>query len=130
VKPSSQSSILMIGNDASLTYLIGRYAERSGYRIQALQAVPSAEEVGAARPLAILFPTVESLEAAQRLISDLASWDIPVLVCSSITDEARARELGADHCLLHPLTYDGFVAALAATSQSSTRRQPCRSSRR
>jgi len=25
------------------------------------------------------------------------------------------RELGADHCLLHPVTYDGFHRVLAAT---------------
>jgi len=114
VKPSSQPKILLIGSDTSLTYLIGRYAERGGYRIIVLTTRPSAEKVRASKPLAVLFPSVESLEAAQPLISDLANWDIPVMVCSSVTDELRARELGADHCLLHPLTYDGFLAALAA----------------
>jgi DNA-binding response OmpR family regulator len=114
VKPSSQPKILMIGSDSSLTYLIGRYAERSGLRILPLETEPTAEEVQASKPLAILFPTLESLEAAQSLVSELTNWDIPVMVCSSVTDELRARELGADHCLLHPLTYDGFLAALAA----------------
>ncbi len=112
MKPSPQLQILMIDSDTSLTYLIGRYAERSGHRIKTLKTEPSAEEVRAEKPLAILFPTIESLEAAQALIADLANWDIPVLVCSSLTDELRARELGADHCLLHPLTYDSFLAAL------------------
>jgi orotidine-5'-phosphate decarboxylase len=67
------------------------------------------------QPVAILFPSIERLEAAQSLIADLTNCDIPILVCSSIADEARARELGADYCLLHPLTYDGFMAALVAT---------------
>jgi CheY-like chemotaxis protein len=115
MKPSSQSKILMIGNDTALTYLVGRYAERSGHNIVTMQTVPSAEEVCNQRPVVILFPSIERLEAAQSLIADLTNCDIPILVCSSIADEARARELGADYCLLHPLTYDGFIAALVAT---------------
>jgi CheY-like chemotaxis protein len=112
---SSPSKILMIGNDTALTYLVGRYAERSGYAIATLPTVPSAEEVCQQQPLALLFPSIERLDAAQSLVAQLSQCDIPVLVCSSIADEPRARELGADYCLLHPLTYDGFLAALAAT---------------
>jgi CheY-like chemotaxis protein len=119
VKPAAQSRILVIGDDAPLAYLIGRYAERSGHDITLMQSVPSAEEACSLRPVAILFPSIEGLETAQTLIADLANCDIPVLVCVSITDEARARELGADHCLLHPLTYDGFLAALPAARASS-----------
>jgi hypothetical protein len=105
----------MIGADTALAYLIGRYAEQSGYDIAMMQTVPSVAEVCGLQPAAILFPSIENLAAAQLLIADLASYDISVLVCLSTADEARARELGADHCLLHPLTYDSFLAALAAT---------------
>jgi DNA-binding response OmpR family regulator len=119
--PSTQFRIVMIGDNSWLAYLIERYAGRSGHPFTALQAIPPAEEIGASRPVAVVFPTVESLEAAQPLIAGLASWDVPVLVCSSIADELRARELGADHCLVHPLTYEGFLAALAAASRLSAR---------
>jgi DNA-binding response OmpR family regulator len=115
MQTSSPSKILMIGNDAALTYLLGRYAERSGHAMATLPDVPSAEEVCHLQPLALLFPSIERLDAAQPLIAGLGRYDIPVLVCSSVADEARARELGADYCLVHPLTYDGFLAALAAT---------------
>ena len=104
----------MVGYDPTLAYLIGRYAEQSGYNVASTQIIPRVAEVCALRPAAILFPSIESLEAAQSLIAGLVNCDIPVLVCSSIADEARARELGADYCLLHPLTYDSFFAALAA----------------
>jgi CheY-like chemotaxis protein len=120
VEPSPQSRILMLGNDPALAYLIGRYAQQSGYAIITLQVPPQAAEVCAYKPAAILFTSVESLEAAQVLVAGLANCDIPVLVCSSVADEARARELGADHCLLHPLTYDGFQGALAATSEAGS----------
>jgi hypothetical protein len=66
------------------------------------------------KPATILFTSIESLEAAQLLVTGLANCDIPVLVCCSVADEARVRELGADHCLLHPLTYEGFHKVLAA----------------
>jgi hypothetical protein len=115
VELSPQSTILMLGNDPALAYLIGRYAQQSGYGVTTMQIVPQTEAVCTLKPVAILFTSVESLEAAQLLITGLASCDIPILVCSSIADEARARELGADHCLLHPLTYNGFFMALAAT---------------
>jgi len=104
----------MLGNDPALAYLIGRYAPQSGYVITTLPGVPQAEVACGLKPAAILFTSIESLEAAQALISGLANCDIPVLVCSSVADVARARELGADHCLLHPLTYDSFQKVLAA----------------
>jgi hypothetical protein len=105
----------MIGADTSLAYLIGRFAEQSGCGVSVMRTVPSVAEVCDLEPAAILFPSVENLGAAQSLVADLANHDVPVLVCMSFADEARARELGADYCLLHPLTYDDFLAALAAT---------------
>jgi CheY-like chemotaxis protein len=118
MKPKSQSKILVIGADTALAYLIGRYAEQSGYGITTMQTIPSVAEVHSLWPAALLFLSFENLGAAQLLISDLGNCDIPVLVCSSIADEARAYELGADYCLVHPLTYDNFFAALAATNAS------------
>ena len=105
----------MIGADTALAYLLGRYAEQSGFGISMMQVIPSAAEVCSLQPSAMLFLSFENLGAAQLLLADLGHCDIPVLVCASVADEARARELGADHCLLHPLTYDSFVAALTAT---------------
>jgi len=104
----------MISNDPSLDYLIERFAQRSGIQVSLVQAVPSAVQVGASlKPAAILFPSIESLESAQALIAGLAGSEIPIMVFSSVAEEARARELGADHCLFHPLTYESFFSALA-----------------
>ena len=35
-----------------------------------------------------------------------------------IVEKARAIELGADYCLLHPLTYDDFKTALVNATSS------------
>lgn len=116
MKPSPRSKILMIGNDPALSYLLGRYAEQGGYRIATVQLIPSLVEAWALQPAAIIFQSVEGLENSGTLVRDMADCDVPVLVCSSVTDQARARELGADHCLLHPLTYESVLATLMATN--------------
>lgn len=113
--PLSRSPIiLLIGNDAALTYLIERYAQRSGYQVRVQPIVPSSTAGTDLQPAAVLFSSIENLEAAQSQIAHLSNAEIPLLVCSSINDQTRAHKLGADHCLVHPLTYDGFLAALAA----------------
>jgi DNA-binding response OmpR family regulator len=113
LKPSAQPKILMIGNDPALSYLLGRYAARSGYELDARTEIPQAGEVSGLKPAALLFLSVENLEASQALVAGLTNSDIPVLVCTSISEEARVRDLGADYCLIHPVTYDSFHSALA-----------------
>ncbi len=112
--PPRSPVILLIGNDAALAYLIERYAERSGCEIRTYPTVPAPFIEPDVKPAAVLFSSIENLEAAQTQIAHLSSAEIPLLICSSINDQARARELGADHCLVHPLTYDSFLAALTA----------------
>ena len=107
--------IVMIGNDAMLEYLVERYAEHSGYDVIVVQSVLSHQEICDLCPVAILFPSIEGLELAQSLISELVNCEFPIIVCSSIADMARARELGADQCLTHPLTYEDFSVAMATT---------------
>lgn len=119
MKSRPPAKILLIGYDPALAYLVSRFGQRSGHVIVETPGIPSAHDVCRMRPQAILFPSIERLEAAQSLIAELANCDISVLVCSSATDEPRARELGADHCLWHPLTYDGFLAALPMARASS-----------
>lgn len=111
MKPS-KPKIILIGNNPSLAYLISRFAEQIGCQITVLKGIPLVEEIWTKKPWLVLFSSMDSLESAQGLVSELAGSEIPVGVCASVGDEVRAHELGADHCLLHPLTYDGFMAAL------------------
>ena len=66
----------------------------------------------ALRPLAVWFSSLEVLEAFQRLRAVIANEAIPIVVCSSVADEARASESGADYFFLHPVTYDCFLSTL------------------
>ena len=118
-----QPAILVIGQDRPLMYLLGRYAEEGGYRIVHELTAPTSETIRALQPSAIVFTTLEELEKAQSQRIDLVNWEMPILVCSSGTDVAQARELGADHCLLHPLSYEAFQAALSAIPEHNRPRQ-------
>lgn len=112
----------MIGNDSPLNYLIRRFAEQSGCQIEVHAPAPTAREIGASKASILLFQSIESLEAAQETLAKLTKYDGLVMVCSSVADEPHARELGADHCLVHPLTYESFTAALSAQRTASSRR--------
>jgi CheY-like chemotaxis protein len=118
-----QPDILVIGQEPALIYLLKRYAEKGGYRIVHQVAAPATEALRELAPQAVVFTTLDDLEKAQSQMVDLVNWEMPILVCSSGTDVAQARELGADHCLLHPLSYEAFQAALSAIPEHNRPRQ-------
>jgi len=112
-------TIVMIGADTILTYLFGRFAEQSGYQMTASKKNISLDTIQAAEPEVILFLSTDVLAKNQAIVAKLVNIDIPILVCTSATEETRARELGADYCLLHPLTYTDFQAALGMVITAS-----------
>ena len=109
----SQPVIMLVGSDDELAYLIERYAERGGIDVRVTRAL-TADQVSEIKPSVVWFTSLETLEAARPRERGVVGPDAPLLVCSSSGDEQRARELGADYCALHPLTYPDFLAALAA----------------
>ncbi len=114
------TEIVLIGNDPTLAYLLSRFAARCGCQLSVLNGIPSTEEIQSKNPRLILFSSMESLESTQTLVGKLAGGEIPVGVCATVSDEARARELGVDHCLIHPLTYEGFMTAFTTDSTAGT----------
>lgn len=111
--PNTKQTILLMGNDANLGYLLGRFAEQSEYQLTVTPEKISIQDIKVANPAAIIFSSTDFMDRAQALVTELTSIEVPIIVCSSVTDETRARELGADYCLLHPITYEGFQDALA-----------------
>lgn len=114
MEPVTQPLLVLFGGNSSFQYLIQRYADRVGYLLTAAPTAASAESLCQLKPEAVLFPSITDLEAAQSLTVGLVNCDIPIIVCSSTADQARARTLGADYCLLHPLVYDNFSSVLGA----------------
>ena len=118
MSPNTKRTILLMGNEANLGYLLGRFAEQSEYQLRVSAEKISIQDVAVANPAAIIFSSTDFMALAQALVTELAGFEVPLLVCSSVADEVRARELGADYCLLHPITYEGFQGALALVSTS------------
>ncbi len=114
----TRPTILVMGNDATLCYLLGRFAERSGYQLSVNAENISSCNIATLNPIAIIFLSIELLAGNQTFLAELADLDAPILVCSSVAEEARAIELGADYCLLHPLTYGDFQTTLADIAAS------------
>lgn len=108
-----ETTLLVIGNDDRLIYLLQRFAEQSGCQMIQRTFAPWIDEMRRLKPVAIIFLSMELLQAAQSLVEDLSTRETLVLVCTSLGDEIRARESGADACLFHPLTYDDFRIALS-----------------
>jgi DNA-binding response OmpR family regulator len=114
----TRETILLIGNDPTLRYLLGRFVDQSGSALAVVPLITSAQQITEINPKAIIFLSMELLEKTQTLVVELASLEVPIMVCSSVSEETRARELGADYCLLHPLTYEDFQTTLALASAS------------
>jgi hypothetical protein len=127
VTDTLQPFILLVGQDPALAYLLERYGQHSGHGLRSVQSVPTFVDVCAMAPAAVWFTSLETLEASIRvepLSASLANSDIPLVVCSSVADETRARELGADYCVLHPLTYPDFVTILSAIGVAGAEKRP------
>jgi hypothetical protein len=105
-------AVIYAGNDPSLEYLLGRYAQRSGCRIESARGNALDLAAGTPRPVSMWFSSLEVLEAAPGLRATAAGLDIPLVVCASVIDEERALELGADYIFPHPVTYDFFLSTL------------------
>jgi hypothetical protein len=119
VNAKTQPTIMLVGQDTALGYLLGRFAERSGFQLTISSEDLRYEVIVDANPAAIIFLSPELLKSTQDLVGPLTNLDALIMVCSSMTDETRARELGADHCLLHPLRFDDFQKALKKTAKGT-----------
>src|SRR5262245_48595004 len=95
--------ILLLGGDASFNYLMERYADRVNMELKVATPAISVEAICQLSPQAVIFQSVQTLEAFQDMVTGLANCDIPIIVCASIADQHRTRDLGADYFLIHPL---------------------------
>jgi ActR/RegA family two-component response regulator len=110
---TDKPSIILIGDDPSLAYLLERYAYRAGYRLQYVCKASENLDLSQIQPQSIWFSSLDVLENYQPQKDAILACDVPIVVCSSIAEDARAMDLGADYLLLHPLTYDSFLGALS-----------------
>src|SRR4030095_5393683 len=109
---TEQPSILYVGSDPTLEYLLNRYAQRSGCQIRCVGSGAPDIDLAGLRPLSVWFSSLDVMAASPGLRGAAASLDIPLVVCAALDGDARAHELCADYIFLHPVNYDSFVGAL------------------
>lgn len=113
--PLDSKTILVVGNDAGLAYLLTRYAGQCNLSVITAAAGSALDEAVKAHPAMILFTSLNALRESRAWLPALGGLESKIMACAAVGEVALARELGADGCLLHPLTFDGFASALAAS---------------
>lgn len=124
-RPAEGPAILLVAPDDGLRYLMERYARRGGFVLRApsdgalvTQAEGHGATSGGRSPAVVWVSSVQALESFQCYERALLGEDTPVIVIASEGEAARVRDLGADHRVAQPFTYDDFVAALTAVGVS------------
>ena len=125
-----QPVILAVDDEPEALFLYRRILEREGYKLltvtEGAKAMPVARLV---RPhaiiLDILMPDKDGWEILQELKKDPATGNIPVLVCTVVSDKSRGLSLGADGYLVKPVDDEELLTALKqikAASETGWRR--------
>lgn len=106
-------SVLIVGGDSFMHYLLKRYAEKIGLSTRVLKTPLDIETIRKLETVAVIFSSVESLEGERLLVAQFTNLDVPIIVCSSAFEQIKTIELGADYCLLPPVVLDNFSSILS-----------------
>ncbi len=113
--------VLAVDDEPGVIDLYSRYLEKEGYAVlglsHALDLVRQAQEL---QPQAILLdlnlPGKNGWLAIADLRQNLATRDIPVIVCSIEEDRERAAQAGVAGYLIKPIIEDDLIGALRQVS--------------
>jgi signal transduction histidine kinase/DNA-binding response OmpR family regulator len=100
--------VLVVEDQVEMMMMYRSYLKNSGFDLIPAATIREAQEIlERIRPKAIILDVVLRAEDSWRLLADLkenaATRDIPVMIASTIEDQAKAFHLGADEYFLKPL---------------------------
>jgi signal transduction histidine kinase/DNA-binding response OmpR family regulator len=100
--------VLVLEDQVEMMMMYRSYLKNSGFDLIPASTIREAQEIlERIRPKAIVLDVVLRAEDSWRLLVDLkqnvATRDIPVMIASTIEDQAKAFHLGADDYFLKPL---------------------------
>ena len=116
-KPSQGKTIVAIDDDPGVINLYKRFLEKRNYNIVAINnAKDVVARVKADAPSAILLdilmPDKDGWQVLKELKQDALTKDIPVIICSIISDKNKGFDLGAADYLTKPIVESELVNAL------------------
>jgi signal transduction histidine kinase/CheY-like chemotaxis protein/putative methionine-R-sulfoxide reductase with GAF domain len=110
-------AVLAIDDDARLIDLYRRYLEPKGFTLHGL--VNPREAVAAARALKpqiilldVVMPDYDGWHVIQDLKNNVETRDIPIIMCSILSEQEKARNMGATDYLVKPILDNDLVSAL------------------
>ncbi len=122
-EPHKVRTVLAIDDDARLIDLYRRYLEPKGFTLHGL--INPREAVAAARALKpqiilldVVMPDYDGWKVMNDLKGHAETRDIPVIICSILAEQEKARSLGATDYLVKPILDVDLVAALSKLNGS------------
>jgi signal transduction histidine kinase/CheY-like chemotaxis protein len=119
IRDPDSTAVLVVEDSAEMMMMYKSYLKGSGFQVLPARTTREAEEVlGQIRPSAIVLDVVLRSEDTwafmARLKQDESTKDIPLLVASSIEDQAKGFHLGADRYLIKPIERPDLIKELTA----------------
>jgi CheY-like chemotaxis protein len=120
--------VLVLEDKVEMLMMYRSYLKNSGFQLITASTIRDAQEVlERVRPRVIILDVVLRAEDSWRFLAglkhDVRTRDIPVLIASTIEDQAKAFHLGADEYLLKPVERTPLLAKLTelTAAERSTR---------
>jgi CheY-like chemotaxis protein len=109
--------VIAIDNDPGVTTLYKRFLEKQNYDVLGLKHGPNVlEQIKEYNPYAILLdvisPNNDGWGMIKTLKEDPFTKDVPVIICSIVSDKNRGFSLGATNYLIKPIVEDELIEAL------------------
>lgn len=113
----ARAPVLVVEDDRSAVFVYERYLAMAGFQVLPARTTEDAREMlKKVKPSAILLDVMLEREDTWTFLADVkrdpATRDIPVLVCTVMNRESRARALGADEFWLKPVDEDKLIRKL------------------
>ncbi len=120
--------VLVLEDKAEMMMMYRSYLKNSGYQLIPASTIREAQEVlERIRPSVIVLDLVLRSEDSWRFLAEIKhearTRDIPVMIASTIEDQAKAFHLGADEYLLKPVERTALLERLGALTAAA---QPTR----
>jgi GAF domain-containing protein/CheY-like chemotaxis protein len=114
---SDRRVVLCVDDDEGVITLFRRYLSKQGYRVVSLvDSTAVLEQARELRPFAItldvMMPQKDGWQVIQELKADPETREIPVVVCSIVSEKEYGLSLGASDYLVKPILEDDLLAAL------------------